>query len=225
MRRFAVVTGVGQQRLQGNSSMRLIERFTEMPNIGTGASLMYDRYDQMTATIAHDANFRILPISQISMLFSASFRLFTSPHKVAASDGRFEPRGVNRSERHSRGQQRELLSHLDRMIKQPPNTLVFHQTYSRFLKRRKVRNGLQADGGGPSGRLLQQGRQLSIVESEKLFQHQTCKQLRYGKLLGRTAMPIGTNGPLAQGMSRPKQLRRRLRRSHPYNTNDTGPFV
>ena len=108
-------------------------------------------------------------------------------NEVAAGVSRFEPRGVDRRQRHATFATHDLL---DGLVQQLGNRRCPQEALGGFLKGGEVRHLDQFDGVAPGRRVLQVSDQSPVIGPQKGLEHEAREQLMLGKLLRAGAVTV-----------------------------------
>lgn len=103
------------------------------------------------------------------------------------------------------------LHELQRAVKQAPDRRREQQPIGRLLKGREVGHASQFNRRTELRRVAQHGRQLTIVESQELFQHQAREQLQLRELLWTELVALLRERPDADSMRESRHPLRALR--------------
>jgi len=181
---FAVISGIGQNRPEGNLPDDGLKEFSELVDIDAGPPGRQGPEDQMISAIPDDGQFgepgilRRLPQIRHSG---------ASADKVSADMTGLQAGGIN-------GCQRDfflLQNGLYRLEPQPIGHRKPPQFGAGFLEGCKVRNLSEMDPPGQIRTILQKGCNPSVIQFQKRFQNQTGKQLRQREFPGTEPMGVG----------------------------------
>ncbi len=187
MSMLAVVACVGGQGLDLHASPRFAERALEVLAIGARTAFRHHGQHKVRVGVAQHTGLGKITKGGFFPGFRGRRAAF---HVVLTDVPRLEARAIQGRQRNATWQSLLYLRKADRLIQKPLRVTIHKQPRGRLLKRGEMGHLRQVNHRRQLAKVLQQRRQLAIVELQKLLEHQAGKQLRLRVCLGTKAVRV-----------------------------------